>query len=267
MTTYIDYSQLPPDIAPKVDMLGVGITPTTLPRAIELLETVRAKGRCEYVCCACVNSLVEARRDPKIRDILNRATLTTQDGMPLVWWCHLAGFPETTRVCGRDLMLAICAVGVDRGYRHFFYGGTPSVTKQLITNLSRRFPGLKVVGHHSPPFRQLTQKEAAADVAAINKARPDFVWVGLGTPKQDRWMGDHVSKIDAAILIGVGAAFDYLAGQLQPAPQWMQRAGLEWVFRLASEPRRLAHRYLIGNLIFVACAARQFMRMKSNVSA
>jgi N-acetylglucosaminyldiphosphoundecaprenol N-acetyl-beta-D-mannosaminyltransferase len=267
MTMATGHSQLPADTRPKVDMLGVGMTPTNLPHAVELLEAWRAEGNGEHVCCACVNSLVEARRDPEIRDILNRARLITQDGMPLVWWCHFAGFPETERVCGRDLMLAICAVGLERGYRHFFYGGAPRVTKQLVTNLSRRFPGLEIVGYHSPPFRQLSAEEAAADVAAINKAKPDFVWVGLGTPKQDKWMGDHVGEINSAVLIGVGAAFDYLAGVLQPAPQWMQRAGLEWVFRLASEPRRLAHRYLIGNLIFLTCVARQFMRMKSNVSA
>lgn len=249
-----------------VNLLGVKISPTTLSVALALMEEARASGRKEYVCCLCVNSLVEARRNPAVLLSLNRAWFNTQDGAPLAWWCRLKGFLGTERVCGRDLLESVCAVGLTRGYRHFFYGGAPEVTAKLVRNLRLRFPGLQIVGRHSPPFRELTPEEDAVNIAMINDARPDFVWVGLGTPKQDRWMAEHVGKIDAAVLVGVGAAFDYLGDNLRPAPNWMQRAGLEWLFRLLSEPRRLAHRYLVGNCIFLVCIAVQLLGWKFNTA-
>ena len=183
--------------------------------------------------------------------------------MPLVWWSRLAGFSQARRVCGSDLLDEVCAYGVSREYRHYFYGASPRVLELLVDRLQRRHPGLIVAGYRSPPFRPLTAAEDAADIAAINEAHPDFVWVGLGMPKQEKWMVEHLGKIDATALIGVGAAFDFHAGTKPRAPIWMQRSGLEWLFRLMTEPRRLAHRYLIDNTLFVGYMLQQVTGRKN----
>jgi N-acetylglucosaminyldiphosphoundecaprenol N-acetyl-beta-D-mannosaminyltransferase len=247
-----------------VNILGVGITPIDLRQAVATLEKWREDGRREYVCCTSVHGLVEARRDPQVRKALNGAGLTTEDGMPLVWWCRRAGNPEAARVCGTDLLLAMCAREPVLGHRHYFYGGSEQVTERLVSTLTQRFPGLIVAGHRSPPFRELTADEDSADVAAINAARPHFVWVGLGTPKQEKWMALHVGRIQAVALLGIGAAFDFVSGAKPRAPEWMQHSGMEWLFRLMTEPRRLAVRYLVGNIVFVASALQQLTGWKSH---
>jgi N-acetylglucosaminyldiphosphoundecaprenol N-acetyl-beta-D-mannosaminyltransferase len=250
---------------PRVNILGVGTTPVNLAQAIATLDHWREEGRREYVCCISVHGLVEAQRDPEVRCALNRAALSVEDGMPLVWWCRSSGFPEAGRVAGSDLMTAMCEVGARRGHRHYFYGGSPRVVKKLVSGLTQRFPGLIVAGYQSPPFRALTEEEDAAEIAVINEARPDFVWVGLGMPKQEKWMAKHVRKINAAALIGVGAAFDFLSGEKPRAPVWMQRWGVEWLFRLITEPRRLGHRYLVYNAIFIARAFQQLAGWRSYI--
>jgi len=252
-----------PTTIPRVNMLGVGITPVNLAQTVEILEKWRAEGRREYVCCVSVHGLVEAQRDPEIRRALNRSGLSTEDGMPLVWWCRRAGYSSAGRVAGSELLLAICERGCQRGYRHYFYGGSPRGVQTLVSRLIQRFPGLVIAGYRSPPFRPLTQEEDAADVEAINETHPDFVWVGLGMPKQEKWIAQHVGRIQAAALLGVGAAFDFVAETKPRAPLWMQRSGLEWVFRLMAEPQRLAHRYLVYNSLFVALALQQIAGWKS----
>jgi N-acetylglucosaminyldiphosphoundecaprenol N-acetyl-beta-D-mannosaminyltransferase len=157
----------------------------------------------------------------------------------------------------------MCALGAQKGHRHYFYGGSPKVVEQLVSRLTQRHRGLIIAGYHSPPFRPLTTDEDAADVAAINATRPDFVWIGLGMPKQEKWMASHVGRIHAAALLGVGAAFDFHAGTKPRAPMWMQRSGFEWLFRLLCEPRRLAHRYLIDNTIFVAHTIQHITGLRS----
>jgi N-acetylglucosaminyldiphosphoundecaprenol N-acetyl-beta-D-mannosaminyltransferase len=250
---------------PRVNILGVGVTPVNLAQAVATLEKWCEEGRREYVCCTSVHGLVEAQRDPEVRCALNRAGLTTEDGMPLVWWCRRAGFSGAGRVYGPDLLAAMCEIASQRGHRHFFYGGSPRVVEKLVLRLTQRYPGLVVAGYRSPPFRPLTDEEDAADIAAINETRPDFVWVGLGMPKQEQWMARHVGKINAAALLGVGAAFDFLSGEKLQAPKWMQRSGVEWLFRLMTEPRRLAHRYLVDNSIFLARALQQLAGWKAYV--
>jgi len=235
--------------------------PLNLAEAVSILEKWCDEGRREYVCCVSVHGLVTAQRDPVIRDAINNSGLATEDGMPLVWWCRGAGFTQVSRVCGSELLEAMCAQ--KRGHRHYFYGSSPEVIKQLTARLTRRFPHLVVAGHRAPPFRTLTDEEDAADVDAINEARPDFVWVGLGMPKQEKWMASHVRKIRATALIGIGAAFDFHAGVKPRAPVWMQHSGLEWMFRLITEPRRLGRRYLIDNTIFVIRVAQQLVGSKS----
>jgi len=246
----------------RVNILGVGVMPISLADIVETLDAWRVEGRRDYVCCVSVHGVVTAQRDPAVRDALNGAGLATQDGMPLVWWSRRAGFPDTARACGPDLLPAMCAVAAERGHRHYFYGGNPAVLAQLVSRLQAQFPGMIIAGYRSPPYRQLTEAEDEADVAAINDARPDFVWVGLGMPKQEKWMAAHVGRIDATALLGVGAAFDFHAGTLARAPSWMQRSGLEWVYRLLSEPRRLARRYIVDNAVFVTAGLQQLAGWK-----
>jgi N-acetylglucosaminyldiphosphoundecaprenol N-acetyl-beta-D-mannosaminyltransferase len=248
-----------PIVAQRVNILGVGVNSLDVRQAVATIHRWRKEGRRDYVCCVSVHGLVTAQRDPEIRSALNRAGLATEDGMPLVWWSRRAGFTQAKRVCGSDLLDAMCALG----HRHYFYGGSPSVVERLVSRLTERHTGLVVTGYRSPPYRALTPEEDAADVAAINEACPDFVWVGLGMPKQEKWMASHVGRINATALLGIGAAFDFHAGTKARAPIWMQRSGLEWLFRLASEPRRLAHRYLIDNTSFLAHTLRQLTGWRS----
>lgn len=247
---------------PRVNILGVGISAITMQTTLAVIDGWIARREPHYVCVATVHGVMECQRDPALRRIYNRSGLTTPDGMPLVWLSRLSGFPSVERVYGPDLLLALCEHGLDRGYRHFFYGGGPGVAEALAARLRARFPGLQIVGTYTPPFRPLTPAEDAAMVATINAAGPDIVWVGLSTPKQDRWMAEHVGRLTAPVLIGVGAAFDFHSGRKRQAPRWMQRSGLEWLFRLSQEPRRLWRRYLIYNPLFVALVLLQWSGLR-----
>jgi N-acetylglucosaminyldiphosphoundecaprenol N-acetyl-beta-D-mannosaminyltransferase len=253
---------LPPSGSDRVNILGIGAMPLDLDKAVAILEQWRIERRREYVCLISVHGLVVAQRDPTVRSALNHCGLAAEDGMPLVWWSRLTGFSQARRVCGSDLLNEVCAYGVPRKYRHYFYGASPRVLELLVDRLRRRHPGLIVAGYRSPPFRPLSPAEQAEDIAAMNEAHPDFVWVGLGMPKQERWMVEHLGKIDATALLGVGAAFDFHAGTKPRAPIWMQRSGLEWLFRLMTEPRRLAHRYIIDNALFIGYTLQQITRWK-----
>jgi N-acetylglucosaminyldiphosphoundecaprenol N-acetyl-beta-D-mannosaminyltransferase len=240
-----------------VSILGVPVSAIDMSVAVESIEEWIASRRPSYVCPLTVHGVVEAQKDVALRTVYARAGLVTPDGMPLVWLLRSAGLAHVRRVYGPDLMLAFCERSIGRGYRHFLYGGTPEGNLTLATRLRSRFPGLRIVGMHAPPFRPLTADEDEDVVAMIRAADPDVVWVGLGAPKQDRWMADHVGRLGRTVLVGVGAAFDFLSGAKRQAPRWMQRSGLEWAFRLATEPRRLARRYVVGNSVFVWKMARQ----------
>jgi N-acetylglucosaminyldiphosphoundecaprenol N-acetyl-beta-D-mannosaminyltransferase len=235
----------------RVNVLGVGVDPVSQARALATIEHWIATGDRQYVCVSGIHGVMESQRDESLRAIHNAAGMVVPDGMPLVWLSRLHGFQEVERVYGPDLLLACCSRSLASGYRHFFYGGAPGVPERLIERLSARFPGLCVAGGFSPPFRALTSEEDLALVRRINEAQPDIVWVGLSTPKQERWMWEHRGRLKAPVFIGVGAAFDFHAGLKRQAPRWMQRNGLEWVFRLLTEPRRLWRRYLRNNPVFV----------------
>jgi len=250
---------------PRVNILGVGISAINMNIALKVIETWITKRESHYVCVTPVHSVMECQRDPQLRHIFNTSGMTTPDGMPLVWISRLKGFRHVDRVYGPDLMLALCERSVARGYRHFFYGGAEGVPEQLAEVLQRRFPGLVVAGTFSPPFRPLTPEEDEHIVQMINKAVPDIVWVGLGSPKQERWMAAHVDRLTAPVLIGVGAAFDFHTGRKPQAPRWMQRSGLEWLFRLLTEPRRLWRRYLINNPLFVALVILQALGVRDDL--
>jgi len=242
--------------------LGVGISAINMDIALDLIESWIARRESHYVCVTPVHSVMECYRDPELRHIFNVSGMTTPDGMPLVWLSRLFGYHYVDRVYGPDMMLALCKRSITKGYRHFFYGGADGVLDQLVANLQQRFPGLMIVGTYSPPFRTLTPDEDDEIVKTINNADPDIVWVGLGSPKQERWMATHIGRIRAPVLIGVGAAFDFLSGRKRQAPRWMQRSGLEWLFRLLTEPRRLWRRYLINNPLFVALVVLQVLGVR-----
>lgn len=241
----------------RENILGVGVSAINMALAVDAIDGWIARADKQYVCVTGVHGVMESGRSEDIRRIHNQAGMVTPDGMPLVWLLKRAGYANCDRVCGRDLVMAVFERGITRGYRHFFYGSTPETIDRLQQNLKARFREAEIVGGYSPPFRPLTPAEDQAEVEAINQAHPDIVWVGLSTPKQERWMAEHKRRIEAKVLIGVGAAFDFLAGLLKVAPDILQRSGLEWAFRLAMEPRRLSGRYLKNNPLFIASVVAQ----------
>jgi N-acetylglucosaminyldiphosphoundecaprenol N-acetyl-beta-D-mannosaminyltransferase len=238
-------------------VLGVGVSAVNMEQAVaEVARWVEAREP-HYVCVTGVHGVMESQRDPELLAIHNASGLTTPDGMPLVWMGRWAGADRMERVYGPDLMLALCMLAAERGWSSYFYGAAEGVPEQLAERLVAHFPRLRVAGTMSPPFRPLTPREDAAVVERINAAAPDLVWVGLSTPKQERWMATHVGRLTAPVLLGVGAAFDIHAGLLPQAPRWIQRAGLEWLYRLLREPRRLWRRYLHNNPRFLLAVVRR----------
>jgi N-acetylglucosaminyldiphosphoundecaprenol N-acetyl-beta-D-mannosaminyltransferase len=233
------------------NILGVEVSAINMEIALRTIERWISRQESHYVCVTGVHGVMESQQDEELRRIHNGAGLVTPDGMPLVWLSRLMGFRYVERVYGPDLMLAMCERSIKWGHQHFFYGGAPGIAEKLVVRLQSRFPGLKVCGTYSPPFRSLTLEEDRAVVAQINALNPDIVWVGISTPKQEYWMAEHIGRLSAPVLIGVGAAFDFHAGLKRQAPHWMQRSGLEWLFRLLMEPRRLWRRYLINNPHFL----------------
>ena len=200
--------------------------------------------------------------DKQFREITNSATLALPDGMPLVWSARLLGFDQPERVYGPDLFLTLCEKSVDNGYSHFLYGGGTGVPQRLAENLSHRFPGIRIVGCYYPPFRPLTQSEDDRVVKAINESGADILWVGLGAPKQEYWMASHVKRISVPVMVGVGAAFDFHSGTVKQAPPWMQKHGLEWLFRLSQDPKRLWKRYCYYNPLFIYHVTKQIVSQR-----
>jgi N-acetylglucosaminyldiphosphoundecaprenol N-acetyl-beta-D-mannosaminyltransferase len=248
---------------PLANVLGVGVSAIRLDAAVAHVADALAHRRKGYVCVTGVHGVSEAQGDPEFRQILNRAFLNTPDGMPTVWVGRLQGFREMGRVYGPDLMLRVCACGVSRGYRHFLYGGAEGVAAELQRRLEARFPEIKIVGTFTPPFRALTDAETGEVIRRVAAAKPDIVWVGLSTPKQERFMAALGQRLDTTLLFGVGAAFDFHAGRVRQAPRWMQRSGLEWFYRLCVEPRRLWRRYLKNNPLFLGRILLQFSGLRS----
>jgi N-acetylglucosaminyldiphosphoundecaprenol N-acetyl-beta-D-mannosaminyltransferase len=231
-------------LIPRVDVLGVGISAVDMATAVDEITAWIERREQHYVCVTGVHGVMESQRDADLMRIHNASGLTTPDGMPMVWAGRRAGATGMGRVYGPDLMLALAERAAARGWKSFFYGGKEGVPERLADKLAARFPGFISVGVYSPPFRPLTDDEDAAIVERINGLAPDLVWIGLSTPKQERWMDAHVGRLDATVLLGVGAAFDIHAGNLPQAPRWMQANGLEWLYRVIREPRRLWRRYV-----------------------
>ncbi len=242
-------------------MLGVQVAALDLRAAADLVESWIAAGRRSYVCHANVHGVMEAQRDPSVRAVYN-AGLTVADGMPLVWLGREAGHAGTGRVYGPDLMLELCARAARTGAACYYFGGAPGVAAALAAALEARFPGLRTAGVDSPPFGLDARRPDAEAVARINAARADIVWVGLGCPRQELWMAANRPALEPAALIGVGAAFDFHTGRVRQAPRVMQRMGLEWLFRLLAEPRRLWYRYLVYNPWFVLLVAAERLGLR-----
>jgi N-acetylglucosaminyldiphosphoundecaprenol N-acetyl-beta-D-mannosaminyltransferase len=230
----------------RVDVLGIHISVTDMDETVETFAHWIGAGERHLVCVSDMNALLHARADEQLMQVYNTSGLTLPDGMPLVWAGKRAGFDRIARVCGPDLLERVMAEAATRGWSQYFYGGADGVAEQLRDTFVGRHPELRMAGVHSPPYRALTEAEDAAIVDRINEAAPDIIWIGLGAPKQERWMAEHRDRLDAAILIGVGAAFDFHTDRMDRAPLWMQRSGLEWSYRLAKEPRRLWRRYVLG---------------------
>ncbi len=231
-------------------ILGVDIAVTNMRSVIGYLTKNLESLRGEYVCVSNVHTTVMAYNDETYCRIQNEAALAIPDGKPLSLICRLRGYKDAQRVAGPDLMPEILKLSEEKGYRHYFYGSTEETLSSLEANLKERYPRLNIVGIYSPPFRKLTPEEDAEIMQEISRARPDFLWVGLGAPKQERWMYEHKEKVDA-VMLGVGAAFDFHAGTAKRAPKWIQEFYLEWLYRLIQDPKRLLKRYVRSNIQFI----------------
>ncbi len=241
----------------RIEVLGTSLTSQTYSGAIARLLESAATGRRLRAHFCTVHGVVEAQSSEALRAAFASADMVAMDGVPLVWVARRRGVVAAERVCGPDVMLTLCDRGRETGLRHYFLGGAPGVPELLAARLGTRYPGLAVVGTCSPPFRPLSPEEDDALIAAINAARPQVLWIGLGSPKQELWAADHADALDVPLILPVGAAFDFHSGTVRRAPAWMQRAGLEWAFRLAMEPRRLFRRYVTTNARFALAVFRE----------
>jgi len=236
----------------EINVLGTNIAAINLDEATRTIcDWLAADDRGRYVCVTDVNCIMQSYRRPDVRQAYLGADICVPDGMPLTWTGRLRGHRTMNRVYGPDLMLRLLEESAKNGFTNFFLGGAEGVADDLSTRMTRRFPGLRVVGTYCPPWRPLTEEERQGLIDEIDRLRPDLLWVGLGAPKQDLFMAEFCSLLAAKVMIGVGAAFDFHTGRVRQAPRWVMRAGLEWLFRLAVEPRRLAPRYFRNNPAFI----------------
>lgn len=246
---------------PAFRVLGVRVNAIQIPDAISVMEEwIRKRVSTQFVAVTGMHGVMEAQDNPLFKEILNNAGLVVPDGMPLVWVGRWKGFPMRRRVYGPELMDTFCRITGKR-YRHFFYGGASNVPELLANKLRQRY-GIQVAGTYSPPFRQLTSEEREEIAGMIQAASPDVLWVGLSTPKQEKWMWTFRNQVNVPALVGVGAAFDFATGRVKQAPGWMREHGLEWLFRLLSEPRRLWRRYLIYGSKFIWNVNLEILRLK-----
>lgn len=225
----------------------------------EHLDDLRGK----YICVSNVHTTVMSYENEEYRKIQNGAAMALPDGAPLSSYSRRKGYKQAQRVTGPDLMLELFAISKEKGYRHYFYGATEETLQSMKEVLERDYPGIEIAGMYAPPFRALTPQEDAQIVAKINESRPDFIWIGLGAPKQEEWMYQHMGQLQG-VLIGVGAGFDYLAGYIKRAPRWMQRMSLEWLYRLLQDPKRLWRRYFTSNVKFI-CLTRMDKKQREDI--
>jgi N-acetylglucosaminyldiphosphoundecaprenol N-acetyl-beta-D-mannosaminyltransferase len=251
----------PAPLPARAEILGIPLAISDYEEVLDWMDAVIAADGRGYVTAAAVNLVMSAQEEPETLAAVLSATLAVPDGQPLVWALHALGHARATRVYGPDLMAAFCARAQRNGTPMYLYGGRhPGGSALLRERLLERFPGLRIVGHSSPPFRALTAQEDEHEIELINASGAAVVWVGTGQPRQEQWMHRMRPRLSAPLLVGVGAAFDFHAGLVSQAPAWMQRNGLEWTYRLSREPRRLWRRYARYNPMFVAGFTRQYVR-------
>jgi N-acetylglucosaminyldiphosphoundecaprenol N-acetyl-beta-D-mannosaminyltransferase len=246
-----------PTVWERRDILGVKFDLIDYDTVLAAIQQWRQAGERRYATLTNPHSVMLCQRDPAMRRATEGAGLTLPDGVGIVLAAKLLRYPQCGRVAGPTLLLRLCDWGRQHGYRHYFYGGGQGVAESLASRLRDEFPGLQVAGTHSPPFRTVTEEADAALVERINSARPDIVWIGLGAPKQEKWMAAHVGRIEAAAMIGVGAAFDFHSGNVNWAPAWARKSGMEWAYRLVHEPGRMWRRNLDSPRFLLSVLARR----------
>jgi N-acetylglucosaminyldiphosphoundecaprenol N-acetyl-beta-D-mannosaminyltransferase len=247
----------------RFSVLGVNVDAVQIDEVIARMRDWIENGKtARYIAVTGMHGVMEARNDARFTRVLAEADLVVPDGMPLVWLGRLRGHELRNRVYGPELMLEFCHKTANTTCRHFFYGGDARVAEQLVESLAKLCPGIRIAGTYSPPFRPLTPQEDAEIVNAINLAAPDVLWVGLSTPKQEMWMGEHRDRLRVPVMVGVGAAFDFLSARKKQAPCWMREHGLEWLFRVLQEPRRLWRRYLLNGTEFVFLVALELLGLR-----
>jgi N-acetylglucosaminyldiphosphoundecaprenol N-acetyl-beta-D-mannosaminyltransferase len=247
----------------KFSVLGVGVNPVQISDVIARMQDwIAQHGECRTIAVTGMHGIMEAHHDRAFKNILNSSTLVVPDGMPLVWLARLKGKQLKRRVYGPELMTTFCETSAGKGYRHFLYGGAPGVAEKLAKELANQFPGLVIAGTFSPPFRPVTAEEDEEIIRQISAAQPDVLWVGLSTPKQERWMDAHHKLLNIPVLVGVGAAFDIHSGLKKQAPAWMREHGLEWFYRLVQEPKRLWRRYVLYGSEFVFCVTLDLLGLR-----
>ena len=245
------------------EILKTNINVTNMSDTIKYIAGHLDDLRGKYLCVSNVHTTVMSYENEEYRKIQNGAAMALPDGAPLSSYSRRKGYKQAQRVTGPDLMLELFAISKEKGYRHYFYGATEETLQSMKEVLERDYPGIQIAGMYAPPFRVLTPQEDAQIVAKINEARPDFIWIGLGAPKQEEWMYQHMGQLQG-VLIGVGAGFDYLAGYIKRAPRWMQRMSLEWLYRLLQDPKRLWRRYFTSNVKFI-CLTRMDKKQREDI--
>lgn len=243
---------MPPFVSRRANILGVGVSAIDLDDLVAACETWIARGDREYVCITNTHLVMMCQKDEHLRRIHNEAGLCTPDGVPLFWLARLMGHANVTRVCGPDITLACMERGLRHGWKHFLYGSAPGIADRMAARMRERFPGIHIVGTHSPPFRPLTPEEDEEVVRMINASGAHFLWLAIAPGDMERFMAAHRDRLTVNVQAGVGAVFDFLSGNKPQAPRWVAALGMEWFFRLCTEPRRLFVRYLTNNPAFVA---------------
>jgi N-acetylglucosaminyldiphosphoundecaprenol N-acetyl-beta-D-mannosaminyltransferase len=246
----------------RANVLGVAVNAYSMEEVLVIIRSAIERGTKGYICATGVHGVMEAQKDARLCGILNGSLINVPDGRPTVWVGRLQGLRGMKQVTGPNLMLRVCELSVTNGYTHFFYGGNVGVAEQLRDSLVRRFPGLNVVGTYTPPFRPLLGTEAAELSRLISQLKPDIFWVGLSTPKQEKFMAEYLHKMDTKLMFAVGAAFDIHTGKIRESPEWVKTIGMQWLHRLCQDPGRLWRRYLVNNPRFLASMFLQFTGLK-----
>jgi N-acetylglucosaminyldiphosphoundecaprenol N-acetyl-beta-D-mannosaminyltransferase len=244
-------------------LLGIRVDAVQIDDVVRQMEAwIQNRESGHFIAVTGMHGVTEAQHDPEFAEILNGASLVVPDGYPLVVLARWRGFPLKRRVYGPELLETFCAATTRKSYRHFFYGGAPNVATDLAQGFAQRYPDLQIAGTYCPPFRSLSAEEDRKIMELIEQSNPDVLWVGLSTPKQERWMSEHRNKLRVPVMVGVGAAFDFHTGRVAQAPKWMREHGFEWLFRLATEPRRLWRRYLIFGSEFIWLVVLELMGVR-----